>query len=68
MATKVDVIGQYTRFSLTRHGDSGRAAIADSIHVKLRENNLLGARHIRYGGYGDIIVLRQLLPVLPERV
>src|ERR1700679_1641150 len=23
-------------------------------HVKLRENNLLGSRHIRYGGYGGI--------------
>jgi hypothetical protein len=33
---------------------SGRAAIADGTHVKLRENNLLGSRHIRYGGYGGI--------------
>ena len=45
---------QYARFSLPRHWGSGRAAIADGTHVKLRENNLLGSRHIRYGGYGGI--------------
>jgi TnpA family transposase len=39
---------------LPRHWGSGRAAIADGTHVKLRENNLLGSRHIRYGGYGAI--------------
>jgi TnpA family transposase len=50
----VDVIGQYVRFHLPRHWGSGRAAIADGTHVKLRENNLLGSRHIRYGGYGGI--------------
>jgi TnpA family transposase len=53
-AAMVDVIGQYARFSLSRHWGSGRAAIADGTHVKLRENNLLGSRHIRYGGYGGI--------------
>ncbi len=53
-AGMVDVIGQYARFSLPRHWGGGRAAIADGTHVKLRENNLLGARHIRYGGYGGI--------------
>ena len=50
----VDVIAQYVRFQLPRHWGSGRAAIADGTHVKLRENNLLGSRHIRYGGYGGI--------------
>ena len=39
---------------LPRHWGGGRAAIADGTHVKLRENNLLGSRHIRYGGYGGI--------------
>ena len=53
-AGMVDVIDQYARFSLPRHWGGGRAAIADGTHVKLRENNLLGARHIRYGGYGGI--------------
>ncbi len=53
-AAMVDVIGQYARFPLPRHWGSGRAATADGTHVKLRENNLLGARHIRYGGYGGI--------------
>ena len=53
-AAMVDVIDQYVRFPLPRHWGSGRAAIADGTHVKLRENNLLGSRHIRYGGYGGI--------------
>ena len=53
-AAMVDVINQYVRFQLPRHWGSGRAAIADGTHVKLRENNLLGPRHIRYGAYGGI--------------
>ena len=53
-AAMVDVINQYVRFPLPRHWGSGRAAIADGTHVKLRENNLIGSRHIRYGGYGGI--------------
>ena len=53
-AAMVDVIDQYARFPLPRHWGGGRAAIADGTHVKLRENNLLGSRHIRYGGYGGI--------------
>ena len=53
-AAMVDVIGQYARFSLPRHWGGGRTAIADGTHVRLRENNLLGSRHIRYGGYGGI--------------
>ena len=39
---------------MPRHWGGSRAAIADGTHVKLRENNLLGAWHIRYGGYGGI--------------
>jgi TnpA family transposase len=53
-AAMVDVINQYARFPLPRHWGSGRTAIADGTHVKLRENNLMGSRHIRYGGYGGI--------------
>lgn len=53
-AAMADVVGGYTRFALPRHWGDGRAAIADGTHVKLRENNLLGSRHIRYGGYGGI--------------
>lgn len=53
-AGMADLIGQYARFSLPRHWGGGRAAIADGTHVKLRENNLIGSRHIRYGGYGGI--------------
>ena len=53
-AAMVDVIGQYDRFPLPRLWGSGRAAIADGTHVKLRENNLLGSQHVRYGAYGGI--------------
>jgi len=53
-AAMVDIIDQYARFSLPRHWGSGRAAIADGTHVRLRENNLLGSQHIRYGAYGGI--------------
>jgi Tn3 transposase DDE domain len=42
------------RRSSPRRQQSGRATIADGTHVKLRENNLIGSRHIRYGGYGGI--------------
>ena len=53
-AAMVDVINQYARFPLPRHWGGGRTAIADGTHVKLRENNLIGSTHIRYGGYGGI--------------
>jgi TnpA family transposase len=53
-AAMVDVIDQYIRFALPRYWGSGRTAIADGTHVKLRENNLLGSQHIRYGAYGGI--------------
>jgi TnpA family transposase len=53
-AAMVDVIDQYARFPLPRLWGDGHAAIADGTHVKLRENNLMGSRHIRYGGYGGI--------------
>lgn len=44
----------YNRFPLPKIWGAGRAAIADGTHVPLRENNLLGAQHIRYGAYGGI--------------
>lgn len=50
----VDLVDAYMRFPLPRHWGPGRAAIADGTHAPLRENNLLGSRHIRYGGYGAI--------------
>jgi TnpA family transposase len=53
-AAMVDVIDQYARFPLPRHWGSGHAAVADGTHVRLRENNLLGSQHIRYGAYGGI--------------
>jgi TnpA family transposase len=53
-AAMVDVINQYARFPLPRHWGGGRTAIADGTHVRLRENNLIGSTHIRYGGYGGI--------------
>ena len=49
-----DVINDYTRFELPFFWGSGQAAIADGTHIELLENNLLGARHIRYGKFGGI--------------
>jgi TnpA family transposase len=53
-AAMVDLIGQHARFPLPRHWGNGCAAIADGTHAKLCENNLLGSRHIGYGGYGGL--------------
>lgn len=53
-AAMSDVIGEYARFALPKVWGAGNAAIADGTHVPLRENNLLGSTHIRYGGYGGI--------------
>ena len=49
-----DLIDEFASFVLPRHWGSGQAAIAEGTHVKLRENNLIGSRHVRYGGYGGI--------------
>ena len=49
-----DVINEYARFRLPFIWGSGKSAIADGTHYELYENNLLGERHIRYGGYGGI--------------
>jgi TnpA family transposase len=49
-----DVINAYIRFELPFLWGSGQAAIADGTHIALLENNLLGARHVRYGGFGGI--------------
>ncbi len=42
-AAMVDVINQYIRFTLPQHWGSGKTAIADGTHVKLRENNLVAS-------------------------
>lgn len=49
-----DVINEYIRFELPYLWGTGESAIADGTQIELRENNLLGERHIRYGGYGGI--------------
>ena len=49
-----DVINEYVRFELPFFWGSGAAAIADGTHIELPENNLLGAKHIRYGKFGGI--------------
>jgi TnpA family transposase len=53
-AATTDLINAYARFALPKLWGAGRVAIADGTHVPLRENNLIGAQHIRYGGYGGI--------------
>jgi hypothetical protein len=49
-----DVIEEYTRFELPFFWGTGQGAIADGTHIELRENNLLGAHHVRYGKFGGI--------------
>ena len=49
-----DLINEFARFDLTQFWGKGQAAIADGTHFELVENNLMGERHIRYGGYGGI--------------
>jgi TnpA family transposase len=53
-AAMTDLINAYAKFPLPNHWGTGKAAISDGTHVPLRENNLIGARHVRYGGYGAI--------------
>jgi TnpA family transposase len=45
-----DVIEEYARFELPFLWGSEEVAVADGTRVELVENNLLGERHIRYGG------------------
>jgi TnpA family transposase len=49
-----DVIEEYTRFELPFFWGTGQGAIADGTHIELIENNLLGAKHVRYGKFGGI--------------
>jgi len=49
-----DIINEYIRFELPKFWGEGQSAIADGTHIELRENNLIGEQHIRYGGYGGI--------------
>lgn len=53
-AAIADVINEYMRFELPGLWGAPNIAIADGTQIELRENNLLGERHIRYGGYGGI--------------
>jgi TnpA family transposase len=48
------VVGEYAYFELPFLWGNEEVAVADSTHVELVENNLLGERHIRHGGYGGI--------------
>jgi TnpA family transposase len=53
-AASRDIIHEYARFDLPRLWGRPNVAIADGTHMELRENNLLGEPHIRYGRYGGI--------------
>jgi TnpA family transposase len=53
-AASGDIVCEYVRFDLTRLWGKPNVAIADGTHMELRENNLLGEQHIRYGRYGGI--------------
>lgn len=49
-----DVINHFNAFELVHNWGESTTAIADGTHIELSENNLMGERHIRYGGYGGI--------------
>jgi TnpA family transposase len=49
-----DLVEQYARFELPALWGREKSAVADGTQVELVENNLLGERHVRYGGYGGI--------------
>ncbi len=53
-AAIADIINEYGRFELPELWGAANVVIADGTQMELRENNLLGERHIRYGGYGGI--------------
>ena len=53
-AAVADIVNEYIRFELPWFWGAANVAIADGTQMELRENNLLGERHIRYGGYGGI--------------
>lgn len=53
-AAIADLVNEYSRFHLPYFWGTGRSAVADGTQYELHENNLLGERHIRYGGYGGI--------------
>lgn len=53
-AASVDLIDKYASFELPGFWGDGKSAAADGTHMPLIKNNLLGERHIRYGGYGGI--------------
>jgi TnpA family transposase len=53
-AAVADIVNVYIRFELPGFWGAANVAIADGTQMELRENNLLGERHIRYGGYGGI--------------
>ena len=46
-----------------RHWGGGDAAITESAHVRLRENDLKGSRRVRFGFQGGIAATRQDRPV-----
>ena len=53
-AASADIAREYVRFELPKLWGKPNVAIADGTHMELRENNLLGEQHIRYGRYGGI--------------
>ncbi len=53
-AALVDVVNQFNSFDLVHYWGDVSTMVADGTHIELTENNLLGERHIRYGGYGGI--------------
>lgn len=53
-AALVTLINAYSRFDLPAYWGTGRSASADGTLINLYQNNLLSAKHVRYGDYGGI--------------
>jgi len=49
-----DVINCFNRYTLPHYWGEEKRAAADGTHYELAEENLLAAKHIRYGGFGAI--------------
>jgi len=53
-AGSADLQNLYSQFELTKLWGSGESAAADGTHFETFKNNLLAARHFRYGKTGGI--------------
>ena len=48
------IVRQYIRFPLPFYWGKGKSVITDGTQFDLRDNNLMGSYHVRYGRFGGI--------------